>query len=72
MSFNIGQIRKNVCRTIYIGFRPMSFNIGQIPLYFNLILMTQTVEPVETTRPTLDWIRQLRTLLIEQSLRLTC
>jgi len=41
-------------------------------LYSNLILMTQTVEPIETIRPTLDWIRQLRTLLIEQSLRLTC
>ena len=60
MPFNIGKTHNDILR-----FRPMPFNIGKIPLYFNPILMTQAVEPIETIRPTLDWIRRLRTLFYE-------
>ena len=65
MPFNIGKTPTLKKLTGAFRFRPMPFNIGKTPLYFNPILMTQAVEPIETIRPTLDWIRRLRTLFYE-------
>ena len=65
MPFNIGKTHLALTPMYTLRFRPMPFNIGKIPLYFNPILMTQAVEPIETIRPTLDWIRRLRTLFYE-------